>query len=100
MIGPFERGSSQRSDHGFFFCLFILFCILSKMNSEYLSTVLIRDALVSNRKLRRGTDWWNVPSEDLVMDGYTPTPTHGREKDGGAFRGLLRAMMNACYFLF
>lgn len=32
------------------------------------------------------------------MDGCTPTPTHGGEKDGGAFRKLLRAMMGACCF--
>lgn len=69
------------------------------MNGEF-SAVLIRDALVSSRSLRWGTDWWNVPSEDLVMDGYSPTPTHGEGKDGGAFRELLRAMMGACYFLF
>lgn len=69
------------------------------MNWEF-SAVLIRDPLVSSRRLRQGIDWWNVPSEDLVMDGYTPTPTHGGEKDGRAFRELLRAVMGACNFLF
>lgn len=45
---------------------------------------MIRDTLVSSRKLSPGIDCWNVLTEDFVIDGYT----RNREKDGELLRGV------------